>query len=467
MVGPSTRARPVGSTVPGNRWDLFDGVHPSELPTVSVIVVHFEQHPALARTLAALARQTLPPYEVIVVDDGSSIEPVVGEHVQLIVQEDVGFRLSAARNAGAARATGSVLCFLDADTAPERDYLEKIARLPTLLPEAVVVGRRRHADLAEQPMDAAIEEVGPLHELPEPEWLRSAYERSGNLLRSDDRSYRYVIGAVFACRRWLFGQTAGFDESFDSYGGEDWDWAHRAWLAGAILAHEPEAVAWHDGPEFDARGSDAARRTQKTAETLALAARIPVPGSRGSGLGWAAPDVLAVLAPDLDAASAVITVDALLASVPSLMVILPRTEWSARLEDPRVRVDDELHARLIAGDLDPLPAPLSRARRLLLCHTGIGRRAAILTTADDRGTALEDRFATLADALRPDLVGRWSRSEVTRGGQALLQILDLGAVRREARWQRNDLFPTRRIGVDELAPLGPTPSLAAHFGAWS
>ena len=33
----------------------------------------------------------------------------------------------------------------------------------------------------------------------------------------------------------FFGEVGGFDESFTEYGGEDWEWAHRAWQAGALL----------------------------------------------------------------------------------------------------------------------------------------------------------------------------------------------------------------------------------------
>ncbi|PZU29650.1 MAG: hypothetical protein DI576_14100, partial [Actinomyces sp.] len=56
--------------------------------------------------------------------------------------------------------------------------------------------RRRHADLADVDPGVPIVEAGPAHELPEPAWLREQYARTGNLLQSDDRSYRFVIGAV-------------------------------------------------------------------------------------------------------------------------------------------------------------------------------------------------------------------------------------------------------------------------------
>ncbi len=211
------------TALPGNRWDLLDGVVPAAPPTVSVIVAYYDQPEQLARTLHALSRQDHPAEstEILVVDDGSPTAPVVGERVRLLRQEDRGFRLAAARNLGAAAATGDVLVFLDADTAPEPSYLRELTRLPALAPDCLTVGRRRHATLSGAPVQQPVEQLGPAHELPEPGWLSDAYRRSRDLLDADDRSYRHVIGAVTACHRSLFEATGGFDESFTSYGGED------------------------------------------------------------------------------------------------------------------------------------------------------------------------------------------------------------------------------------------------------
>jgi cellulose synthase/poly-beta-1,6-N-acetylglucosamine synthase-like glycosyltransferase len=215
----------AGWAVPGNRWDLLDGIWPDTPPSISVIIAHYEQPVQLARTLSALARQSHPASltQIIVVDDGSSQPPVVPEHVRLLVQADRGFRLAAARNLGAAAARNSVLVFLDADTAPEPDYLRQNTRLPALVPDSVAVGRRRHAELAAVPADSPVEIAGRHHELAEPAWLRDAYRRSHNLLELDHRSYRFLIGAVLACSRAFFEETGGFDESFTHYGGEDWE----------------------------------------------------------------------------------------------------------------------------------------------------------------------------------------------------------------------------------------------------
>jgi hypothetical protein len=266
---------PANVLVPGNRWDLLP---PGPPPSVTVVVVHYEQPAQLARVLDALARQAHPSLEVVVADDGSASPPVVPAGVRLVRQPDLGFRAAAARNLGAATSTADVLVFLDADTVPEPGFVAALVRHAAACPDVVAVGRRRHADLS-----------GSGAELPEPGWLTAGYEQSHDLLHADGRSFRFVISAVLACRRSLFEDLGGFDERFVGYGGEDWDLAYRAWNAGAVLVHERDAVAWHDGPAWEHREAD---RAAKEAETVRLAALVPEPRTRGAPLPALLPDVL-------------------------------------------------------------------------------------------------------------------------------------------------------------------------------
>ena len=263
---------PFGTSVPGNRWDLAPAGAPRR--TVSVVVAHYEQQAALDRTLAALGRQTRPPDEVVVADDGSRRAPVVPPGVRVVRQEDDGFRLAAVRNLGVAASTGEVLVLLDADTTPEPDFVERMVALPEALPETLVVGRRRHADFVGT-------ERG--RELPEPEWLRTAYADTRDLLDADATAHRFLIGAVVACSRWWYDEIGGFDESFRAYGGEDWELAHRSWTAGGLLAHRPDAVAWHDGPDAGGRDRDRDAHLRETARR-----RRPDVGARHDLAGTAA-----------------------------------------------------------------------------------------------------------------------------------------------------------------------------------
>ncbi len=424
--------RPTGITVPGNRWDLLDGQTPAEPPRVSVVVVHFRQPQQLARTLDALTRQTHPAdrLEVIVVDDGSPTPPTVPPGVRLLVQEDRGFRAAAARNLGARHASGDVLCFLDADTTPEPAYVEQLSRLPALAPEAVTVARRRHAELTDA--SGPIEQLGPAHELPAPAWLADGYDQSADLLDADARSYRYVLSSVLACTRWFFAEVGGFDASFDAYGGEDWEFAHRAFSAGALLAHVPEAVAWHDGPDWAGR-PDA--RAGKNAEAVRLAAAIPVAGSRGHGVRGAEPPFLVRLHAAPSAAAAFLCVDELLTALPEAHVVVPPEHLAPFVHDPRVSGAGPASSG--AGTILELDGPV-RVNPAAL-------RAEVL-----RFEAGEPGVLELAASV----------------GRPLLRLTAARAEARHARWQRTDLFPSRQRRVDWLLPVDGEPDLEAHLGGW-
>ena len=418
---------PFGGGVPGNRWDLADDAAPRR--TVSVIVAHYDQQQQLDRTLAALARQSYPAelVEIVVADDGSPREPVVPAGVTLVRQDDLGFRLAAARNLGVRHSGGELLCFLDSDTAPEPDYLERMTRLPAAVPETVTVGRRRHADFAAADPHEPVEAAAPRHPLPEPTWLADEYRRSRDLLDADDRSYRHVIGAVIGCSRWFFDEVGGFDESFQAYGGEDWEWAHRAWSAGAVFAHVPDAVAWHDGPEWAGRDLVEAQR-RKNVETLRLSAAIPVDGSRPHALWAGSSQATVVLAEASGPAQAFVCVDSVLAALPHARVVVPPHLLDVFAADPRVVAD----------------AP----------KRGVVVRLASAVRVVDAG------------ALRVAVgeVGSGDLATVTFGKDVVVE--SVRALHRRRRWGGDAGWRDEERPDDGLIPVPDEPDLEAYLGGW-
>jgi cellulose synthase/poly-beta-1,6-N-acetylglucosamine synthase-like glycosyltransferase len=102
--------------------------------SVSVIIPTFNGGSGLYRSIASLHRQTLPPVEIIVVDDGSTDETrSVAEQARALGFVDVvichGTRCgrSAAINAAARFATGDLLLTVDADTVFEPTAVAKLA----------------------------------------------------------------------------------------------------------------------------------------------------------------------------------------------------------------------------------------------------------------------------------------------------------------------------------------------------
>lgn len=424
--------RPRG--VVGNRWDALDGVEPEVLPRVSVIVAHYDQPAELARTLHALAAQDYPRelLEIIVADDGSAGDISVPSGVTLVRQEDRGFRLAAVRNLGVRASSGDVLCFLDADTTPEPGYVRALTRLPALLPDAVTVGRRRHADFAGIDPQVPVIDAASGRELAEPAWLAEEYARSRNLRDADDRSYRFVIGAVIACSRELFDEVGGFDESFTLYGGEDWEWAHRMWQSGAVLAHVPSAVAWHDGPDWAAR--DGAGLERANAQTVRLVSSIPVTGSAARGLLPRAPDLVVRLRGAHTPEALFVAVDSLLAAFPRARVVVD-AEASALAGDPRVVVGGaEPDARVIWELQHPIV--VLEPAWIIDCVTRLG--------AGDVGTV----------------------ELVTAEGLPLGVLRSRRATHRARRWGTAEGFETQRVEAVGVHPVGPAPRVEAWVGGW-
>jgi glycosyltransferase involved in cell wall biosynthesis len=85
---------------------------------ISVVIPTYNRADLIGRTIASVLAQTLPPDEVLVVDDGSTddTEAVIaafGSRVRYVRQDNAG--VSVARNRGAGLAGGRWLAFVDSD----------------------------------------------------------------------------------------------------------------------------------------------------------------------------------------------------------------------------------------------------------------------------------------------------------------------------------------------------------------
>ena len=391
-----------------------------------MVVPLIERQDQLDRLLAGLDLQTLPAgrFEVVVADDGSRVAPRVGSRgyqTSVVRQADEGFRLAAARNLGAAAAAGDVLVFIDQDCVPAPDYLEKVSSVTTA-PWDLTVGHRLHADLHGWTADAVrgwLRGDGAAPQpIDEPAWLLDGYERTADLTRPDDRAYQLVIGAAVSVSRRLHEELGGFDHTFRAYGGEDWDYGHRAHVAGAEMRWLPDAVVWHDGPDMPGRGDLTA---VKNAETRELARRLPDADVRGAHLVWSIPEVVV----RLDAAGADPAV--VIASVESLLAGTDAHVWlgdgvASPLEDPRVH----------AGR--PGAAVLARARWLVDCDMVLlhGTTLRELTRAAPVGSP-HLRICSTRDANRRSRGAEPVRPRSLPGGVRVERLVETPVL--ERHWQ--------------------------------
>ena len=113
----------------------------------SIIIPLYNKESTVRRALySALDQHNVDQneIEILVVNDGSTDASVAQvmkiaceqshRHITLVNQVNAG--VSAARNAGAARANGEILCFLDADDTYKPNFLSELKKLITQFPQS-------------------------------------------------------------------------------------------------------------------------------------------------------------------------------------------------------------------------------------------------------------------------------------------------------------------------------------------
>lgn len=107
------------------------------MPTVSIVVPAFNEEAVIERCLRAIVRQSVPAFEVLVVDNRSTdgtrglVRRVIDEYpaagIRLLRQDDRQ-GLVPTRNLGMDAATGDVLGRIDADTVLKPDWVAQVSR---------------------------------------------------------------------------------------------------------------------------------------------------------------------------------------------------------------------------------------------------------------------------------------------------------------------------------------------------
>jgi len=196
-------------------------------PTVSVITPVYNGRRFLRGTLESVARQTMAPLEVIVVDDGStdgSIDVLGGFTppfpVRVLQQANKG--QSAARNHGARVATGEFLAFLDQDDEWMPRHLE---RLSSVFREQPEVGWA-YSDFDEFDAGGTIVTRSFL--------LEYGFTDAKRTLLSCVEADLMVLPSASILRRSAFMEVGGFDEELSGYEDDDLfvrffraGWVHR------------------------------------------------------------------------------------------------------------------------------------------------------------------------------------------------------------------------------------------------
>ena len=131
----------------------------SSASNISVIIPLYNKVSEIELTLRSVLSQSVPPREIIVVDDGSTdgsaevVERLATPLVRLIRQQNCG--VSAARNRAMREATGEWVALLDGDDMWCSDYLATVAEMIERWPTCGAYGTGFSIDDGERCVEAA------------------------------------------------------------------------------------------------------------------------------------------------------------------------------------------------------------------------------------------------------------------------------------------------------------------------
>ena len=239
--------RQLGAAVRRVRF-LQDAPRPRTVPaTVSVVVPTYNRKEVLAETVRALARQTAPPLEAIVVDDGSTdgtyelllaLREELRGALDLVPVRQQNLKQGRARNNGVSRARGDLVLFLGDDTIPEpacvAEHLAAHAERPG--PSCVIGFTGWHREkMRVTPFLDFVNGHGPQFSF---DLLRDGQEVPFTTLYTSNVSIpREALG------------TDPFDHRFTSYGWEDCELGWRLSKAGLPIVYRKAAATRHVHPQ--------------------------------------------------------------------------------------------------------------------------------------------------------------------------------------------------------------------------
>ena len=208
------------------------------MPTrFSIVIPTHQRRDVLVAAWPALFAIAFESYEIVIVVDGSTDGTadalralVASRPVTIIEQPNRG--AAAARNRGAAEATGDILLFLDDDMEPDRNLLVEHDRSYHQGADAVLGHIPLHPESPASFLSTAVGE--------------SAERRRVRLSSGTPLTLFDLLTGQLSVRRDLFNQLGGFDERFTqggTFGDEDLDFGCRLLSAGRRVIFNPDAVS--------------------------------------------------------------------------------------------------------------------------------------------------------------------------------------------------------------------------------
>lgn len=194
---------------------------------ISVIIPAYNAASTIRACIEALHNQTYRgPYEVLVIDDGSTDETAViaQEAGARVIFQNRG-RPAAARNAGVAAAAGHIICCTDADCIPFSSWLSEMV---AIFDDPDVIGGKGIYATTQKELVARFVQI--------------EYEDKYDLLAKQE-TIDFIDTYSAAYRRDVFLANNGFDEQFPYL--EDQELSFRLAARGYKMVFQKTAVVYH------------------------------------------------------------------------------------------------------------------------------------------------------------------------------------------------------------------------------
>ncbi len=210
---------------------------------VSAIIVAHNSQDWLDDCLKSLLAQNAPPQEVILVDNGSDLDPAAWLHmhyptVQLLRLEST-CGLAAALNRGIQQARGDYFLLLNPDLTLHVDAVEQLLHIARQHPDCAAVAPKLRFSWARAFMNGLGNQMNAFS------W--GTDNGLGHLDLGQFDKWSDLPSACFAAvllSRAAWSKVGPLDEGFSMYY-EDLEWCYRARLFGEKILAAPGAVAYH------------------------------------------------------------------------------------------------------------------------------------------------------------------------------------------------------------------------------
>lgn len=200
----------------------------SDAPTFTVVIAAYQVAGVVDDAIASVLDQTLPPLEVIVVDDGSTdgLEDVVRRHADVrYLKHEKNAGAAAAMNTGSKAARSDFVVFIGADDVFDRERLEALAELARARPDLDILTTDAWVAVEGEVFRRFNDETHPFE----------AVNQRHEILRRN-----FVFGHTAVPRERFIG-IGGFDESIRWT--SDWELWARMILDGSRVGMVAEPLA--------------------------------------------------------------------------------------------------------------------------------------------------------------------------------------------------------------------------------